>query len=289
MAARDRRCRPATLETLIDLGVTLHDPRARADRGVRGARRRRTGRRSIATRSTRAAATCWRHRDGSGRTIAHRRVRRAAVARGRVRRDGQPRREPAGRGRRRRPSARSVDGPRLVLCASDGELWGHHKKFADLTLAFATRVEARAARDRGDQPGRLPGAPPADLGGAARRRARRRGDRLELRRTGSGAGSATAAATWAARRRAGTRPGAGRCAGRWTSCATRRRAFYEDAAGDLFRDPWGARDAYGAVVDEPPPVRDRALAAFAPPRWTRAARRRGSRRAGCWSCSARRC
>ncbi len=33
-------------------------------------------------------------------------------------------------------------GQRLVLCASDGELWGHHKKFSDLTLAFATRVEA---------------------------------------------------------------------------------------------------------------------------------------------------
>ena len=32
--------------------------------------------------------------------------------------------------------------PRLVLAASDGELYGHHKKFADLTLAYATTVEA---------------------------------------------------------------------------------------------------------------------------------------------------
>ena len=40
-------------------------------------------------------------------------------------------------------------------------------------------------------------------------------------------------------------------------------AFYEDAAGDLFRDPWAARDAYGEVVDDPPEARDRALAAFA--------------------------
>ena len=86
--------------------------------------------------------------------------------------------------------------------------------------------------------------------------------------TGSGAGSATAAATWAATAagsqawRGPLRAGAGR------RCATRRPRFYEDAAGDLFRDPWAARDAYGAVVDDPPPVRDRALAAFARPRWT---------------------
>ena len=45
--------------------------------------------------------------------------------------------------------------------------------------------------------------------------------------------------------------------------------LYEDAAGDLFRDPWAARDGYGAVVDDPPPVRDRALAVFALPRWTK--------------------
>jgi hypothetical protein len=39
--------------------------------------------------------------------------------------------------------------------------------------------------------------------------------------------------------------------------------FYEDAAGELLVDPWGARDAYGAVVDDPVPVRDQALVPFA--------------------------
>jgi hypothetical protein len=42
-------------------------------------------------------------------------------------------------------------------------------------------------------------------------------------------------------------------------------AFYEDAAGDLLWDPWGARDAYGDVVDEPVPVRDRLLVALGRP------------------------
>src|SRR5204862_7898100 len=45
--------------------------------------------------------------------------------------------------------------------------------------------------------------------------------------------------------------------------------LYEDAAGELFRDPWAARDGYGAVVDAPPAARDRALAVFALPKWTK--------------------
>ena len=36
----------------------------------------------------------------------------------------------------------AVVGKRLVLAASDGELYGHHKKFADLTLAYLATVEA---------------------------------------------------------------------------------------------------------------------------------------------------
>src|SRR6185295_16237324 len=36
----------------------------------------------------------------------------------------------------------TVKGKPLVLAASDGELYGHHKKFSDLTLAYATSVDA---------------------------------------------------------------------------------------------------------------------------------------------------
>jgi predicted glycosyl hydrolase (DUF1957 family) len=39
----------------------------------------------------------------------------------------------------------TATGVRMVLAASDGELYGHHKKFADLTLAHAATVGAARA------------------------------------------------------------------------------------------------------------------------------------------------
>ncbi len=45
-------------------------------------------------------------------------------------------------------------------------------------------------------------------------------------------------------------------------CATRRPTSTRTRASDLLVDPWGARDAYGEVVDEPVAARDAALAAF---------------------------
>ena len=161
-----------------------------------------------------------------------------------------------------------------MLCASDGELWGHHKKFADLTLAFATRVEAARRGIEVDEPGRVPGAPPADLGGAARRGAGRRGDRLELRAR-AGPLAARLRLQHGRRRTRATRSGAGRCAQALDIIRDAAAAFYEDAAGDLFGDPWAARDAYGEVVDDPPEARDRALAKFA----RAGAGRRAARRA----------
>ena len=121
VAARDRRCRPATLETLIDLGRPLHDPRARADRRRAGARRARTGRRSIATRSTRAAAT-------SGGTATARAGRsRSACSTGRC--------------RARSPSARRRTAPRAC--------WTRSQASADRSqrhgpAAGAVRVGRRA-------------------------------------------------------------------------------------------------------------------------------------------------
>ena len=45
----------------------------------------------------------------------------------------------------------------------------------------------------------------------------------------------------------------------------RRRRLLRGRGGELLVDPWGARDAYGEVVDEPVPVRDAALAPFGRP------------------------
>jgi hypothetical protein len=143
------------------------------------------------------------------------------------------------------------------LCASDGELWGHHKKFADLTLAFATHVEAA---------------------------------RREIRVTNLAAHLAHHPATWEAELQPGadgegTAWSCGHGVGRWRrDCGCNAgggpgwnqawraplrqaldvvrdaaAAFYEDAGGDLFWDPWGTRDAYGDVVDEPLPARERLL------------------------------
>ena len=61
---------PATLETLIELGVryTILAPEQIA--AVRALGARRVDGRSTATRWTPGARYRWRHRDGSGRTIA---------------------------------------------------------------------------------------------------------------------------------------------------------------------------------------------------------------------------
>ena len=88
---------PATLETLIELGVRytiLAPEQIAAVRPLGGDEWTAVNRDTLDT----GRGYLWRHRDGSGRTHRARRVRRAAVARGRVRRDRQPRREPAGRG-----------------------------------------------------------------------------------------------------------------------------------------------------------------------------------------------
>ena len=230
----------------------VHDPGARADRGGAG-RRARTG--CAVDRDS--VDTCAHLQVAAPRRLGahdqHRGLRRAAVAR-RSRSATPPgaRRRSCRRCARRRIARTSTGGQRLVLCASDGELFGHHKKFADLTLAFATLRRGGAPGHRGHQPGRLPREVPADLGGAHRRRAPTARGRPGAARTGSAAGGATAAAACAGPTRAGTRSGAGRCARRWTWCATRPRTSTRTQASQLLVDPWGARDAYGEVVDASP-------------------------------------
>jgi hypothetical protein len=155
----------------------------------------------------------------------------------------------------------SVSPDPLVLCASDGELFGHHKKFADMNLAFTTFVE-----------GPKHGIAPTNL--AAYLQAHPANWEMKLSEGPDGKGSAWSCAH-----------GVGRW---WSDCGcsmmapehgwnqrwrgplraaldslqTASASFYEDAASALLLDPWGARDAYGEVVDEEVPARDALLATF---------------------------
>ena len=256
---------PDTLETLIDLGVryTILAPEQ-----INGVRARGVQDWTAVDRDTldTGRGYFWRHRDGSGRTIA------IGVFDGPLSRavafDKTANHADSLLDAVQASAARSsVSGPRLVLCASDGELWGHHKKFADLTLAFATRV---GAQHRGMEV--------TNLGAYLARHAPTWEARLAEGPDGEGTAWSCGHGLGRWKRDCGCNMG-GDDAGRQAWRGPLRRALdvvrdaagrlYEDAAGDLFRDPWAARDGYGAVVDDPIPVRDRALAVFALPRWTK--------------------
>jgi hypothetical protein len=255
---------PATLATLIDLGIryTILAPeqidavRASADDTWEDVDRDSldSGRPYL-----------WRHPDGSGRTIA------LCIF------DGQMSRavafgEAATRAESLLDAARAsgersqTTGQRLVLCASDGELWGHHKKFSDLTLAFATRVEAARrgveVTNLGAYLQRHPPTWEARLapgpGGEGTAWSCSHGVGRWVRDCGCNMGGGPG---WTQAWRGPLRAGLDRI----RDAAAR---FYEDAAGDLLIDPWGARDAYGAVVDDPADVRDAALAPFGRPALT---------------------
>jgi hypothetical protein len=252
---------PATLATLIDLGVryTILGPeqidRVRASSDDEWDE---VDRDSLDT----GRAYLWRHPDGSGRSIA------LSVF------DGQMSRsiafgEAASRAESLLDAARAAaerskaTGQRLVLCASDGELWGHHKKFSDLTLAFATRVEAQRR-----------GVEVTNLGAYLARHPPVWEARLAPGPDGEGTAWSCGHGVGRWRRDCGCNMGGGPG---WNQAwrgplragldliRDAAARFYEDAASDLLVDPWGARDAYGAAVDDSIAARDAALAAFGRP------------------------
>ncbi len=244
----------ATLAALIDAGIRftiLAPEQIEAVRPVNGSWQSVTSESLDTGRAYR-----FLHPDGSGRSIA------LAVFDGPLSRDlafGNATRDASSflEAMRRSAERSKVAGKRLVLAASDGELYGHHKKFADLTLAYAVNVAAPLQ---------------------------------EMEVTNLDAYLAETPPTWDARLRPGP-DGEGTawsCAhglGRWQrDCGCRmhdvkgssqawraplRQAldllrdraavFFEDGAGDLFLDPWQARDAYGECADEAPEVRKRLL------------------------------
>lgn len=236
----------ATLEALIDAGVryTILAPEQIAAVRAPGHAWQKVDRDTVDT----GRAYRWLHRDGSGRAITlavfdgplsravafEDAARDAATLLARVK-------EAARRSRAERA--------RLVLVASDGELYGHHKKFADLTLGYALWREAETSG---------------------------------VTVTNLGAFLAHEPPTWEAQLapgpdNEGTAWSCPHGVGRWRrhcGCAMApdrgwsqawrgplRAAFdllrdaaghfFDEAGGDLFADPWGTRNAYGEVLDAP--------------------------------------
>ncbi len=202
------------------------------------------------------------HPDGSGRALV------VAIFDGPLSRDlafGNATRDASGflEAMRRSADRSKATGKRLVLAASDGELYGHHKKFADLTLAYALNIAA---------------------------------PEQEMEVTNLDAYLAEWPPTWDLRLRPGpdgegTAWSCGHGLGRWTrDCGCRmhdlkgssqawraplRQAldllrdraarFFEDDGGDLFADPWQARDRYAEIADEGPDARKQHLRSLGRP------------------------
>jgi alpha-amylase/alpha-mannosidase (GH57 family) len=202
------------------------------------------------------------HPDGSGRSIA------VAIFDGPLSRDlafGNATRDASSflEAMQRSAERSKVTGKRLVLAASDGELYGHHKKFADLTLAYALNVAApEQEMEITNLDAYLAEAPPTW--------------ELRLRPGPDGEGTAWSCGhglgRW--RRDCGCRmhdvkgsSQAWRAPLRQALDLLRDRAadFFEADAGELFVDPWQARDSFGEFADETPDARKKRLRSLGRP------------------------
>jgi alpha-amylase/alpha-mannosidase (GH57 family) len=247
---------PASLEALIDAGVRLTIVAPEQIAAVRppGAAWKTVDRDSVDT----GRLYRWVSGRGGGRSIV------LAVFDGPMSRElafGNAARDAATLLEKARASAaRSSAGARtLVLAASDGELYGHHKKFADLTLAYATAVEAEAQGFEVTNLAAFAAQEPPTW-------------EAELAKGPHGEGTAWSCGHGIGRWRrhcgcAMRSPDESGWSQAWRTplrdgldlLRDRAAAFFEDAASDLFVDPWGARDAYGAVIDDPVDERARLL------------------------------
>jgi hypothetical protein len=252
----------ATLETLIEAGLTYTILAPEQVAAVRAPKAEwdSVDRDTVDT----GRAYRWYHRDGSGRYLT------VAVFDGPLSRAvafSDATRDAASfvaavnaSGARTR-----TNQPPLVLCASDGELFGHHKKFADLSLAFLTFVEAEKH-----------GITPTNLG--AYLRAYPAEWEMALAEGPDGRGTAWSCAHGVGRwwRDCGcsmTGPEHG-WNQKWRTPLRQATDRLNEVAADLFEDqgaqllvdPWGARDAYGDVVDGSRAARLELIEHFATPK-----------------------
>jgi Domain of unknown function (DUF3536)/Glycosyl hydrolase family 57 len=253
----------ATLQTLIDLGVSYTILAPEQVAAVRASEGGGAGPKEDWVSVDRDAvdtgrAYRWMHPDGSGRFLT------VAVFDGPMSRGvafGDATRDSATFIAAARASAarsRVSDLP-LVLCASDGELFGHHKKFADLNLAFTTAVE-----------GPRQGIVPTNI--SAYLRAHPATWEMALAEGPDGKGTSWSCAhgvgRWARDCGCSMTSAEHGWNQRWRTplrAALDRlqqsaAAFFEDQGAELFADPWAARDAYGEVMDDSIDERDARMA-----------------------------
>jgi alpha-amylase/alpha-mannosidase (GH57 family) len=245
---------PATLAALIDAGITytiLSPEQIEAVRSPDGEWQAVNAETLDAGRAYRFA-----HPDSSGRYLA------IGIFDGPLSRDlafGTATRDAASflEAMRRAAERSKLPGRCLVLAASDGELYGHHKKFADLTLAYATSVSAPAEQIEVTNLGAfLAESPPIW--------------ELRLRPGPVGEGTAWSCSHGLGRwlRDCGCRMHHDKATSQaWRGplraaldhLRDRAATFFDDAGGELFVHPWRARDAYGEVADDDPERRKKFL------------------------------
>ena len=250
-----------SLETLIEAGVayTILAPEQIAAVRAPKAEWTLVDRDSVDT----GRAYRWYHRDGSGRFLT------VAVFDGPLSRSvafsDATRDSAAFVAAVKASAARShVTHTPLVLCASDGELFGHHKKFADLNLAFTTFVEGPSHNIAPTNLGAYLRAHPADW-------------EMRLDEGSDGRGTAWSCSHGVGRwlRDCGCSMGGAEHGWnqRWRTPLREAMDFLQRYAADVFEDqgacllvdPWGARDAYGHVVDDSLAGRNELVAHFATP------------------------
>ncbi len=159
-------------------------------------------------------------------------------------------------------ASQTLAAGQLVNVATDGETYGHHKRFAERALAFFIRSEAPSRGIELTNYG-------AFLEGLAVE------DEVELASGPNGEGTAWSCAHGVGRWARDCGCNAGHHGG-WNQAwrAPLRAAFdrlrdeasraFEEAAGEVLRDPWDARDAYISVILDPTrESRDAYLAAHA--------------------------
>jgi alpha-amylase/alpha-mannosidase (GH57 family) len=236
---------PASLAALIDAGITYTILAPEQVEAVRAP----DGEWEEVDKDTVDTGRAYRflHPDGSGRSLA------IAIFDGPLSRDlafGGATRDAASflEAMRRSAERSKVEDKPLVLAASDGELYGHHKKFADLALAYAVSVSAPAD-----------GIEVTNLGAYLAQKPPTWDVRLRPGPDGEGTAWSCAHGVGRWRRDCGCRMDHAKGGNQsWRGplrkaldlLRDRSNAFFEDAADDLFADPWEARNAYGMVADD---------------------------------------